>query len=573
MTRDSTETPPADGPSLPAPDNAREATSPEVLTVSEPATEALPMSDVVPQAESLDLPLPTEPVEPRAEPPEPPPEALAAEAAPPEPEMVAPSTTPTGEPPAIDPLKLDPDALKVVLRLHQHGHQAYLVGGCVRDLLLGRTPKDFDVATSAHPNEVRATFRNCRLIGRRFRLAHVYFKGGKIIEVSTFRANPTELMEPAEEEGAENGNGQGGDDLLITHDNVFGTAEQDARRRDFTINGLFYDVTEGRVIDYVRGRRDLDERYIRTIGDPEIRMREDPVRILRAVRFASKLGLDIESRTYAAMEGAVEDLPRCAPARLLEETFRLIRGGVAAPSLKLLDALDALKILLPPVAAYIRRSRENERTFYAYAEALDRRVAKGEPLDDAILLATLLVPISRAAPPSEESENSDAPPSVARSIEDLLAGFVQSARLPRRIAERCRLLLLAQRTLSGERRRRGAAFRRHPLFGEALTVFELSVEATGEFSEALNTWKSGEVPTARPEAPAGEGEAGRKRRRRRRRRGGRKSGGSEAGSPEAADASSEAGQAEGAEGESSDEDSDGEPDEDSEEPESESSST
>ncbi|MDC0714926.1 polynucleotide adenylyltransferase PcnB [Stigmatella sp. ncwal1] len=560
MTRDSTETPPADGPLLPAPDDAREATSPEVLTVFEPATEAPPMSEAALQADSLDLPLPTEPVEPRAESLEPPPEALAAEIASPEPELVAPTTTPTGEPPAIDPSKLDPDALKVVLRLHQHGHQAYLVGGCVRDLLLGRRPKDFDVATSAHPGEVRATFRNCRLIGRRFRLAHVYFKGGKIIEVSTFRANPLE-MEPTEEEGAENGNGNG-DDLLITHDNVFGTAEQDARRRDFTINGLFYDVTEGRVIDYVRGRRDLDERYIRTIGDPEIRMREDPVRILRAVRFASKLDLDIESRTYAAMEGAVEDLPRCAPARLLEETFRLIRGGVAAPSLKLLSALDALKILLPPVDAYLKRSRESERTFYAFAEALDRRVATGEPLDDAILLATLLVPISRAAPPPEEAE--DAQPSVAQSIEDLLAGFVQSARLPRRIAERCRLLLLAQRTLSGERRRRGAAFRRHPLFGEALTVFELSVEATGEFREALGAWKSGEVPPARAEAPAAEEKAGRKRRRRRR-RGGRKTGRSEAGSTEAGSAEVSEESPEGVEAEELEsEDSEG----DAEEPES-----
>lgn len=213
----------------------------------------------------------------------------------------APHVRPTGEPAEIDPDELDPDALKVVLRLHQHGHQAYMVGGCVRDLLLGRKPKDFDIATSATPNEVRGIFRNCRLIGRRFRLAHVYFKGGKIIEVSTFRANPTEL-EAAANGGEDDGEGE---DLLITHDNVFGTAQQDARRRDFTINGLFYDVAEGRVIDYVRGRRDLDERFIRTIGDPEVRMREDPVRILRAVRFAAKLELDIESRTYAAMEGAV----------------------------------------------------------------------------------------------------------------------------------------------------------------------------------------------------------------------------------------------------------------------------
>jgi len=486
-------------------------------------------------ADPLDLPLPTEPPEPRPEPVAPPilvPEPVSAE-----PELVAPTTTRTGEPAEIDPRELDPDALKVVLRLHAHGHQAYLVGGCVRDLLLKRKPKDFDLATSAHPGEVRATFRNCRLIGRRFRLAHVYFKGGKIIEVATFRANPTELMEASvnEEEGAENGNGNGGEDLLITHDNVFGTAEQDARRRDFTINGLFYDVTEGRVIDYVRGRRDLDEQYIRTIGDPEVRMREDPVRILRAVRFASKLGFDIESRTYAAMEGAVEDLPRCAPARLLEETFRLIRGSVAAPSLKLLSALDALKVLLPPVDAYLKQNgREGEKVFYAFANALDRRVASGEPLDDAILLATLLVPISRAAPPPAESQEPGARPSVSQAIEDLLASFVQTARLPRRIAERCRLLLLAQRTLTGERRRRGGAFRKHPLFAEAMKVFEISVEATGEFREALEAWRSGELPPVRSEGGApGEGELGRKRRRRRRRRGGtgRQGGGAESAAP------------------------------------------
>jgi poly(A) polymerase len=554
MTRDLTETPTLSEPPQPAPEDAREAASSEAQVAPEAAAEE-PMSEVEmqTQAEPVDVPLPTEPAEElRAEVPELPPEALVSEPTPSEPELVAPTTTRSGEPAEIDPRKLDPDALKVVLRLRQHGHQAYLVGGCVRDLLLGQKPKDFDVATSAHPGEVRATFRNCRLIGRRFRLAHVYFKGGKIIEVSTFRANPLELMESTpEEESAENGNGNGDEDLLITHDNVFGTAEQDARRRDFTINGLFYDVTEGRVIDYVRGRRDLDERYIRTIGDPEIRMREDPVRILRAVRFASKLGLDIESRTYAAMEGAVEDLPRCAPARLLEETFRLIRGGVAAPSLKLLAALDALKILLPPVDAYFKQhGREGERIFYAYAEALDRRVAKGEPLDDAILLATLLVPISRAAPPPEEPQEPGARPSVAQGIEELLAGFVQSARLPRRIAERCRLLLLAQRTLTGERRRRSQAFRRHPLFNEAMIVFELSVEATGEFRDALAAWKAGELPPQRTDGPVVDGEAVRKRRRRRRRRGPRPAG-AEASDSEAGSGASESSGDEG-EGDSAD---------------------
>jgi poly(A) polymerase len=452
-----------------------------------------------------------------------------------------PDPAPSSKPPEIDPAKLDPDALKVIHRLHAHGHQAYFVGGCVRDLLLGRTPKDFDIATSAHPGEVRAIFRNCRLIGRRFRLAHIYFKGGKIIEVSTFRANPTELEavngESIEAANGESGNGEEegaeaeeSQDLLITHDNVFGTAEQDARRRDFTINGLFYDVSEGdasqgRVIDYVRGRRDLDERYIRTIGDPEIRMREDPVRILRGVRFASKLGLDIESRTYAAMEGSVEDLPRCAPARLLEETFRLIRGGVAAPSLRLLAALDAVKILLPPVANYFKENgRRGQDTFYAFVEALDRRVSKGEPLDDAILLAALLVPIARAAP--VETVEPGGRPSVAQAIEDLLAEFVQSARLPRRIAERCRLLLIHQRTLAGERRGAGK-FRHNPLFDDTLAVFEISVEATGEYREALEAWKRGEMPRPKPVGTPGatpEAEAPRGKRKRRRRRGGRKVG-------------------------------------------------
>ncbi|MFY0569344.1 polynucleotide adenylyltransferase PcnB [Archangium lansingense] len=523
MTRDSTETPPAGGPTLqPAPDDAREVAASEDGSLD--PLEVLPVPYAA-EENPIAMSAFTE---------------ILSEDTLPETEFL-PEPTPSGRRAEIDPDKLDPDALKVIHRLHSHGHQAYLVGGCVRDLMLGRTPKDFDIATSAHPGEVRAIFRNCRLIGRRFRLAHIYFKGGKIIEVSTFRANPTELDAPNGEVPAENGEEEGSEaeesqDLLITHDNVFGTAEQDARRRDFTMNGLFYDVAEGQVIDYVRGRRDIDERYIRTIGDPEIRLREDPVRILRAVRFAAKLGLDIESRTYAAMEGAVEDLPRCAPARLLEETFRLIRGGVAAPTLKLLAALDALKVLLPPVAAYFKeQGRRSQETFYAYAEALDRRVSSGEPLDDAILLAALLVPIAQTAP-VVESQDPSVRPSVAQAIEDLLAEFVQSARLPRRIAERCRLLLIAQRTLTGERRRRTGAFRRHPLFNDALIVFEIAVEATGQYREALEAWKRGELPPVKPaEGTSTEGgEAPRKRRRRRRRGGRNKTGAGEGASASAA---------------------------------------
>src|SRR5687767_9730670 len=174
----------------------------------------------------------------------------------------------------IKPEQIDPDAAKVVQRLRRYDFAAYLVGGCVRDLLLGgRKPKDFDVATSATPNELRRLFRNCRIIGRRFRLAHIFF-GSKIIETSTFRANP---REGEEETGGESPPAEGeSQDLLIRRDNVFGSAEEDARRRDFTINGLFYDLETGQVIDYVKGMADLEARLVRTIGDPDVRLREDP---------------------------------------------------------------------------------------------------------------------------------------------------------------------------------------------------------------------------------------------------------------------------------------------------------
>ncbi len=494
----------------------------------------------------------------------------------------APTDAANGEGPDIEPERLDADAVRVLLRLRQHKHEAYLVGGCVRDLLIGVEPKDFDICTSATPNQVRELFRNCRLIGRRFRLAHVYFKGGKILEVSTFRASPTLVEEPQPSEAAEGEvHSEGAEhialadqealsaveegkpvpetpvedvqdelvakvapalvveapppappappppsiaeapppkerDLLITEDNTFGTATEDARRRDFTINGLFYDPMAGRVIDYVNGLRDLANREIRTIGDPEKRMREDPVRILRAVRFAGKIDFDIESRTYAAMEGAVEDLPRCAPPRVLEETFRLVRGGHASPALKLMLALDGMKYLLPPVDEYLRaQDKDGIAEYFALVDVMDAQVRAGHELDDSMLLACILMPLALEEPETPETDE-NARPNVAQAVESLLAELVQKARLPRRIAERCRMILLAQRTLAGLRRRRGglAGFRGHPLFRESLTVFEVWVKATGEFQEALAKWKSGTAPQPLPDAPG-------PKRRRRRRRGGR----------------------------------------------------
>lgn len=448
-------------------------------------------------------------------------------------------------PPAEIPLdRLDIDALKVVQRLRSYGHQAYLVGGCVRDLSLDLQPKDFDVATSAHPGEIRAIFRNCRLIGRRFRLAHIYFKGGKVVETATFRANPHEDLTPEQANG----------DLLITRDNVFGTAEEDARRRDFTINGLFYDFVLGRIIDYVGGREDLRKREIRTIGDPDVRMREDPVRLLRAIRFAAKLDFAIERRTWEAMVRNRGEIARCAPPRVLEEIFRLLRSGYSRRCFELLRDLGALPVLLPPLATWLERSSEEEgRALFTSLDLLDEVVRHGPMPDDAVLLSILLLHLQQhelvkhparrqerekvlseeglavavgddadtrdgeldelealehetdeeVPLPEEpaEGETHEVPWSLSanvETVEELLAELVRSARLPRRIAERARLILHAQRILSGVRKRRSspAKFVRQPFFPEALQVFELYVKATGHGADALARWKSRGAPPA-----------------------------------------------------------------------------
>jgi poly(A) polymerase len=207
--------------------------------------------------------------------------------------------------PRIDPRAIPDDARKIVHRLTRFGHRAYLVGGCVRDLLAGLSPKDFDIATSATPREIKRLFRNSRIIGRRFRLVHIRF-GDRILEVATFRAPPLATDE---------------DDPYIHRDNVFGTEEQDAERRDFTINGLFYDCEKERVVDYVGGVADLEAHALRMIGDAELRLREDPVRILRAARFAAKLALTFPPDLLEAARRHSGDLVKAAPPRVLEELY------------------------------------------------------------------------------------------------------------------------------------------------------------------------------------------------------------------------------------------------------------
>ena len=286
---------------------------------------------------------------------------------------------------------IDPDALRVLYRLSDRGYTAYLVGGGVRDLLLGRTPKDFDVGTNATPNEVKRVFRNCFLIGRRFRLAHVRFAGGKVIETATFRQNPQtvgEIIEHAAEGPQE--------------DNTFGTPETDAHRRDFTVNGLFYDIKTFAVIDWVGGLEDLKKRLIRSIGDPMIRFREDPVRMMRAVKFASRLDFAIERKTERAIRRLHACILTAAVPRLCEEVFRLFPYGASAKAFRMMYEFGLLGDLLPELAAFIDKDGGVESSTWKYLATLDRYEkamrARGVEVSNGMRAAVLFAAMARARP-------------------------------------------------------------------------------------------------------------------------------------------------------------------------------
>lgn len=272
-------------------------------------------------------------------------------------------------------------ALKVLDKLHESGHAAYLVGGGVRDALVGLKPKDFDVATDASPETIQALFRNSRIIGRRFRLVHVVF-GREIIEVATFRA--------AHDKGDGGETGTAG---RIVRDNVFGSIEEDAYRRDFSVNALYYNISDNSIVDYVGGLADLEQGVFRLIGDPNVRCAEDPVRVLRAVRLAAKLDFAIAQSTQQAMQAHAEELRSTPPARLFEEVLKLFQGGYALKSFSAIRDQDLLKYLFPLLD---QRLQQNSDELLSLLEAAlintDRRVAQGKPITPAYLLAFMLWP-------------------------------------------------------------------------------------------------------------------------------------------------------------------------------------
>ncbi|MCF8034539.1 MAG: polynucleotide adenylyltransferase PcnB [Desulfarculaceae bacterium] len=273
---------------------------------------------------------------------------------------------------------IDSDALKVLYRLHNHGHKAYLVGGGVRDLLLGRRPKDFDISTSATPSQVRRLFKNSRVIGKRFRLVQVFFRGGKIIEVSTFRRA---------------GDATEGENDVLCANNTYGTPAEDALRRDLTINALFYNIADYSVVDYVNGLADLKAGLVRGVGDSQVRFHRDPVRVLRAIRHAARASLDLTPEALEAIQAHGDKLALCPTSRVRDELMRDLKGGAAADWLELAHATGVLYHLLPTLEPYYgakdSQARAQARELMA---KVDRELAGGRDVEDPVVVCLLFWP-------------------------------------------------------------------------------------------------------------------------------------------------------------------------------------
>lgn len=406
---------------------------------------------------------------------------------------------------------ISPNALRVLYRLREAGFGGYLVGGAVRDLLIGGHPKDFDIATNATPEEVRGLFRNCRLIGRRFRLAHVVF-GREIVEVATFRANVDSTDIEAHEVEA------------IVRDNVYGTIEEDAVRRDFTANALYYSIEDFSIRDYVGGFADVQARVMRLIGDPERRYREDPVRMLRAVRLAAKLGFDIEPATAEPIPRLASLLREAAPARLFEECLKLFLSGHAVASFIGLERYQLLDVLFPEAAAALRSNRSGalRRMVLKGLADTDARIAADEPASPAFLFALLLWPAYCRALARLQADGVHLPEAQQRAADRVTLRQMDVVALPRRFSLPMQEIWLLQPRFAQRQRRRVFRLLSHPRFRAAFDFLVLRLAASDEHAADVEFWREAQQhPDAAISAvessdeDAGDGERPRRRRRRR----------------------------------------------------------
>lgn len=413
--------------------------------------------------------------------------------------------------------QISPNALRVLYRLREAGFAAYLVGGAVRDLLLDGHPKDFDVATDASPEQVKQQFRNCRLIGRRFRLAHVHY-GQEIIEVATFRGSADD--------------GSGAMELVdgrIVRDNVYGSIEDDAVRRDFTVNALYYSVDDFSVRDYVGGFQDINDRVLRLIGDPERRFREDPVRMLRAARLAAKLEFSIEPTAVAAIGQCKGLLSGAPPARLFDECLKLFLAGRALASFRMLVRLGLVDELFPESARAMRAERSGLALVEAALDNTDTRIGADKPVTPAFLFAALMWPAVAAEAASLQAAGEDEPWSLA--ADSVVSAQVARIALPRRFALPMQEIWLMQERLESMQRRRIGRLLGHPRFRAAFDFLALRAIGEPRLRAVVTFWLDlqGEALSAHPIAaqlggdndvegrdePAGDAPAQKKRRRRR----------------------------------------------------------
>ncbi len=410
---------------------------------------------------------------------------------------------------------ISPSALKVLYRLDGAGFRACLVGGGVRDLLLGREPKDFDVATDASPDQVRELFRNCRLIGRRFRLAHVRF-GPEIIEVATFRAAHDE---------DDSAHGEMSNEGRILRDNVYGDIEDDVWRRDFTVNGLYYDIHDFSVIDYVGGVEDLEKGVLRVIGDPEQRYREDPVRMLRAVRFAVKLGFNLDASCARPLPQLAALLDAISPARLFDEALKLFHGGYALQSFEALRHHHLFEHLFPLTEVALSHERHGfPSTLIGRAlDNTDVRIADGKSVTPAFLLAALLWDAFEERRQHLEADGMPPLEALGLAADQVIASQVARLAVPRRFTQITRDIWSMQPRLVDLSPRRARRAFENPRFRAAYDFLKLRAEAGDAVADCASWWTDfQDASDADREAMLGElddrpGPDGQKRRRRRKR--------------------------------------------------------
>ena len=369
-------------------------------------------------------------------------------------------------------------ALRVLYRLHEAGYRACLVGGAVRDLLLGGHPKDFDVATDATPEQVRALFRNCRLIGRRFRLAHVVF-GREIVEVATFRGSSDD--------------GSGDRHLVdgrLVRDNVYGGIEEDAVRRDFTVNALYYDIADFSVLDSVDGMADLDQRSLRLIGDPEQRYREDPVRMLRAARLAAKLEFEIAPETAAPFATLGPLLGEAAPARLFDESLKLFLGGYGLASFRALERYDLLRHVFPATARVLAAggTPHFRRLLEQTLASTDARVRAGKPVTPAFLFAAMLWEPVRVAAQAMIEHGTDPTVAWSHAVDRVLREQAQRVAIPRRFTIAIEEIWAMQPRFAQRTRKRAFRLLEHPRFRAAYDFLLLRADETPELAELAAWW-------------------------------------------------------------------------------------